>query len=528
MDPKANSITETLDTLIRARYSLIYIESSEETRAIKICRAVAVSQGKALFTWSLTQGIIEVDMSQNNNDIGKVLPDTQEPVTALMKINELGKAAIVVLKDFHRVIDDSMVCRATRDLAAKLRESSTTVIMVSPVMKIPIELQKSITVVDLPLPNIEEIAEVLENILDTTQENAPKSVKKQLIESRKELKNGLREQALNTAKGLTLEEADNVFAKSLIQDKAIVVKTIGAEKEQIIKKTGILEYFNTTINIDDIGGLENLKTWIKKRKKAFSLKAKEFKLRTPRGVFLTGIPGGGKSLAAKAISGYFEMPLLRLDVSKIFSGVVGSSEQNVTQALKTASAVAPCVLWIDEVEKALAGAGSSGNLDSGVTARVFGQLLTWMQEHIDPVFLVVTCNNPLTLPPEFMRRFDEIFFVDLPTLEEREEIFKIHLMKVGRDPAAFKIEYAANNSEGYSGSEIEKAIMSAMYDAFDNGQEVDDTHIHSAIKKLIPLSTQREEEINKMRDWGLKNAINASKKEQAKDPGTKRVLEFQG
>lgn len=520
-----NIIKDELDVLIRARYSVIYIESPEEVRTVKLCREIAEGQQKALFTWSLTQGLMEIDLTQPKIEMGKPIPDTQDPIMAMSKITEVNKPSIVILKDFHRIIDDNIVCRAMRDLSISLQASSTTVIIVSPVIKIPTELQKEITVVSLPLPNVEEISAVLENVISTSENTAPDHVKAKIKQVRKEMKNGLRDQVLNAAKGLTLGEAENVFSKSLIANKKIDIRTITAEKEQVIKKSGILEFFADVLNIQDIGGLDNLKIWIQKRKKAFTAEAKKFKLRTPRGVFLTGLPGVGKSLSAKAIAGYFEMPLLRLDVSKIFSGVVGSSEQNISQALKTAEAVAPCVLWIDEVEKALAGVQSSGQLDSGVTARVFGTLLTWMQEHKEDVFLVVTSNNPLSIPPEFMRRFDEVFFVDLPTIEEREEIYRIHLTKVARDPEAFNISQAASISEGYSGAEIEKVIMAAMYDAFDNGDDITDEYIYGAIKKTIPLSEQRKEEIAKLREWS-KVAINASKT-QVKESGTERKLDFQ-
>lgn len=519
------NVIEELDTLIRARYAIIWIESPEETRVIGLCKNIAKNQDKKLYTWSLTQGLIGIDLSQQNAEMGKPIEGTQDPIAAMSKIPELDEKAIIILKDFHRVIEDNMVCRGMRDLSESLKASKKTLIVISPVTQIPIELQKSITVISMPLPNTEDLEIVLNNTINRAEDNAPEKVKEKIKKAKKEMKNGLKDQVLNAAKGLTLDEAENVFSKSLIAKSTIEITTIIGEKEQIIKKSGILEFFGDVRNLLDIGGYENVKMWIQKRKKAFTSKAKDFGLRTPRGIFFTGAPGTGKSLLSKAIAGYFEMPLLRFDVSKIFSGIVGSSEQNMNQALKMAEAVAPCILWIDEVEKAMAGVGSSGQLDSGVTARVFGTLLTWMQEHKEPVFVVVTSNNPLTLPPEFMRRFDEVFFIDLPTEKERADIFKIHLSKLKRDPANFDISKAAICSEGYSGAEIENSLMSAMYDAYDSDTELDDSYIYAAIKRFKPLSEKRKDEIEKMREWGLKNAINASVIE-VKTASTGRGLEF--
>jgi SpoVK/Ycf46/Vps4 family AAA+-type ATPase len=255
--------------------------------------------------------------------------------------------------------------------------------------------------------------------------------------------------------------------------------------------------------MEDIGGLENLKSWLMRRKKAFSREAREFGLRPPKGILMVGAPGTGKSLTAKATAKLFGMPLLKLDMSKVFGSLVGESEKNMAEALKIAESIAPCILFVDEIEKAFAGISSSGETDSGVTARVIGQLLTWMQERQKPVFVVATCNDPFKLPPEMTRagRFDDIFHVDLPSRSEREEIFRIHLNKIGRDPGNFDISEFARLTEGYSGAEIEQIITEALYRAFDEGLELDNQHIIEEIQGYMPLSKKRKDEIERIRKW---------------------------
>jgi SpoVK/Ycf46/Vps4 family AAA+-type ATPase len=424
------------------------------------------------------------------------------------------------------------VIRKLRDLSETLKETLATLVITSPIVSIPIELQKSITVVSYPLPGTEE----LNKLLDVTLENAEISTEKRSapddIKSKiKDLKNRLcsdvlcneKETIIDALKGLTIEEAENVLAKSIKSKHDIDINIIIKEKEQIIKKSGILEFYPNIIGMDDIGGLENIKDWLMKRKISFTNDAREFGLKPPKGLFLTGVSGTGKSLLSKASARFLELPLLRLDVSKIFAKHVGESEQNAAMALRVADAVSPCVMWIDEVEKALSGINSSSEMDAGVTARVFSQLLVWMQEHTTPVFLIVTCNNPSSIPMEFIRRFDEVFFVDLPNPIEREAILKIHLNKIKRDPAKFDLQEHVIDTEGYSGAEIETIIMSALHNTYwdrtnNNGNktkaidtiDINDVYLHEAINNFIPLSKKRKEEIDKIREWGIKFAVSAS------------------
>jgi SpoVK/Ycf46/Vps4 family AAA+-type ATPase len=298
----------------------------------------------------------------------------------------------------------------------------------------------------------------------------------------------------------------------LIRTKDFNFDVILSEKKNIIRKSGLLDFFESRYGMSDIGGLEPLKSWLKKRQKAFSQKARDFGLPLPKGILLIGIPGCGKSLTAKVVGSMWKMPLLRLDVGKVFGSLVGSSEENIRRVIRTAEAVAPSILWLDELEKGFAGVGSSGDTDSGTTARVFASFITWLQEKSSPVFVIATANDVSALPPELLRkgRFDEIFFVDLPTVEEREEIIRIHLRRKERDPGQFNIQEIRDNTQGFSGSEIEQGIVSALYDAFDEDTDITDKHLLDAAKEIIPLSYTMKEKIDSMREWAESRARSAS------------------
>jgi SpoVK/Ycf46/Vps4 family AAA+-type ATPase len=323
-----------------------------------------------------------------------------------------------------------------------------------------------------------------------------------------------RERIVEAALGLTLTEAQNVLAKSIVRNKTFDVGTVLGEKKHIIRKSGILEYYEAEESLDGIGGLEILKGWLQKRRNAFTQHAREFGLPLPKGILLIGVPGCGKSLTAKAVGAAWQMPLLRLDVSKIFGGLVGASEENIRKALKTAEAVSPSILWLDEMEKGFSGTASSGQTDGGTTSRVFGTFVTWMQEKTAPVFVIATANNVHQLPPELLRkgRFDEIFFVDLPTREERKSIFDIHLKKKRRDPAELGIDLnkLVDGAPEFSGAEVEQAVISALYDAFDGGTNLTTDGLLTSIKEIVPLAVTMQEGIASMREWAKTRARLAS------------------
>lgn len=385
-------------------------------------------------------------------------------------------------------------------------------IFVSPQLIIPTDMEKEISVFDFPLPGVSEIMQMLNRMI---AENGLDD---------KHLSYEDKEKLAKSALGLTLQEAENAFSRAIVANRGLdtpATKTIFAEKNQVIKKTGILEFVKSNFTIYDIGGLENLKSWLVKRNNSWLDSAKKYNIPAPKGVLITGIPGCGKSLTAKAMSAIWGLPLLKLDMGKIFSGVVGSSEENMRKAISTAEAVAPSILWVDEVEKGLGGGSSSG--DSGTTSRIFGTFLTWMQEKTAPVFVIATANNISTLPAELLRkgRFDEIFFVDLPTESERCKIFEVHLKKnvvnseVGRDITVDDtlLTNLAKLTDGFVGAEIEQVVIAALYEAFFNQRNLRVKDLEFAIKGTVPLSVTQSEQIRALREWANVRAVSATPKE---------------
>lgn len=484
---------EELDVLVRARYPLLYLVSWEEQRVDAIVAELARSHGKALYHWSVTRGLRNVGGSR-----AAALPeDTRNPVEALAAIEKLQEPSLVVLKDFHPYLQEPGVVRALRELAHFLKSTFTTVILLSPTLTIPPELEKEVSVVDVPLPGYGDLMQLLKEIVAVVRKGNKATV---------ELTREHADHIIKAAQGLTLSEAENAFAKAIAHDgklNAEDIHRIQDEKRQVIRKSGLLEYSPPSENLGSVGGLQHLKAWLTQRTAAFGEKARQFGLPEPRGLLLLGVQGCGKSLTAKAVAAHWHLPLLRLDMGRIFSGLVGSSEQNLRQAIQVAESVAPVVLWVDEIDKGLSGVASSSTGDTGVTARVFGTLLTWLQEKTAPVFVVATANRIDGLPPEVLRkgRFDEIFFIDLPGLAERRDIFRIHLQRRKRDAATFDVDALAALAEGFSGAEIEQVVVAALYDAFGEGTELASRHLTRAIQETFPLSVTMRDEIARLRDW---------------------------
>lgn len=513
---KDNIITQ-LSSLFRARFPYIYITTWEEERAISLIKRLAISANlikipREVYIWTQTNGFVLN---------GKKIDGTNSPDKAIDFIKDCNANAIFVMCDFHvyfgvkgRQVDYNVV-RHLRDIIGELKTSKfrKNVIFLASELLIPESMQKEVTIVDMPLPTLEEIKAKLDKMV--AQNN-------QIDVS--ELDEEAKEKLCKAALGLTLQEAENAFALAMVNDGKIDGKDLSiilSEKMQVIKKTGILEFINTDINISDIGGLENLKNWLNKRNNSWSESAKKYCLPAPKGVLITGVPGCGKSLTAKAMSAVWQLPLLKLDFGKIFSGIVGSSEENMRKAIKTAEAVAPSILWVDEIEKSLSGLNSNG--DSGTSSRIFGTFLTWMQEKTAPVFVIATANNISSLPAELLRkgRFDEIFFVDLPTHKERKEIFKLHLAKRLKDKdVSSKLdvnedlyEKLASLTEGFVGAEIEQIVISALYEAFFNKRPLELSDLENTIKNVVPLSVTQKEQILSLREWANIRAVAATKKD---------------
>jgi len=495
-----------LETLIRARYPILYVISSEEMRVQQVVIDIARRRQKKAFEWSLSTGIVPAGASIQS--LKSRSPATKEPLAALDLVIEQVEPALFLFKDFHPFLakGNFAVVRKLKEIALHLKNSFKTIILVSPVMEIPTELEKEITVLNYPLPSRDDLNELLERILEEVK--AHKQVVIDLDEAG-------RERLLQAALGLTLGEAENVFAKIIVQGERLSgedVNEVFAEKQQIIRKSGLLEYYATSESFANIGGLAVLKDWLNKRSVALSREAREFGLPHPRGILMLGVQGCGKSLCAKAVATQWQLPLLRFDMGRMFGSFVGSSEENVRRAISVAESVAPAILWVDEIDKAFAGSQGSGATDGGTTARVFGTFLTWLSEKTAPVFVVATANDISQLPPELLRkgRLDEIFFVDLPSREERAEIFRIHLHKRERDPARFDLRALADASGDFSGAEIEEAINSALYDAYYEKQKLADGHILTALAQTVPLARTMDEQISALRAWAEGRARNAS------------------
>ncbi len=516
-DHERKSSIDEIGYLVRARYPIIWVVSFEEDRVLKAIREAkgVADRGKKVFQWSITEGWVG-----SGAEGGK---DMTDPDKALKYMLQTEQNAVFVLKDFHAYLQDPTLVRRLRDMREHLKGTRKTCILLSPILKVPQELEKDIAVIDFELPNVQQLGFILEGVIKGVQQDP--SVEAKLDDRQKEK---LAEAAL----GLTGTEAENVFAKSIVQYKRFDIDVILAEKEQIIRKSGILEFMHPEDNVQGVGGLELLKLWLKKRTKAFTKEARAFGLPQPKGILLIGVPGCGKSLMAKAVGNLWQLPLLRLDVGRVFGSLVGSSEENIRRALRTAESVAPCILWLDELEKGLSGVQSSGSTDGGTTSRVFGTFITWLQEKTSPVFVIATANQVKLLPPELLRkgRFDEIFFVDLPSADERKDIFRVHIKKRAtethkRNVEDFDLGTLVEASEGYSGAEIEQAVISALYDAFDQGMDLNTEGLSSSLDETVPLSQTMQEEITSMREWAKTRARFASV-ESLREKGETRKLEL--
>jgi SpoVK/Ycf46/Vps4 family AAA+-type ATPase len=494
-----------LDTLIRARNPLLWLVSSEEQRVDVLLGEMAETHGKVLLAWSITKGLHRLGGARAQPPPTE---GTEDPIAALQAVGAYGEPSLVVLKDFHPYLSEPRVVRALRELGHALKSTYTTVIVLAPVLQLPVELEKEMSVLDVPLPTFRDLAELLRDIIGVVRTGGRATV---------ELKREEGEQLVKAALGLTLLEAENAFAKAIAEHQrldATDIQRVMEEKRQAIRKSGLLEYYPAEHDLHGVGGLEYLKDWLNRRAAAFGEPARRFGLPEPKGLLLLGVQGCGKSLTAKAIASQWTLPLLRLDMGRIFSGLVGSSEENLRRAIRVAESAAPAVLWMDEIDKALSGAASSGTADGGVSARVLGTFLTWLQEKKAAVFVVATANRVEGLPPELLRkgRFDEIFFIDLPDARERAEILTIHLRRRGRDPAAFDVAQVAARAASFSGAELEQVVVEGLYLAFAQGGELTTPHLLAAVAQTFPLAVTLAEEVDRLREWAAQRTRPASRK----------------
>ena len=472
---------KNLDLLLRSRTSLIWIKTKEEERLLKLLESTCIRLEKKLVSWDCVNGLEGLLNEQNkhkNNPLG---------LLNWIKENNHNNSSIFLLKDFHKYFDDPSISRNIKELSILLKETSHNIIFCSHNYPSSEELEEFITIIDLPLPDQKELINLISHIASKTNSNL----------NEKELN-----ELATASSGLSELRVRQVAARALTQRGVIGINDLNdiiEEKRQVIARSEILEFFDTNSNQEDIGGLKILKNWLQQRYHAFSEEAKEYGLPLPKGVLLVGAQGTGKSLTAKSIANTWSMPLLRLDVGRLFSGLVGSSEARTREAILRAEAMSPCILWIDEIDK---GFGGDARSDGGTSQRVLASLLTWMAEKKSSVFVVATANNIDKLPPELLRkgRFDEIFFLDLPNSEERESILNLHLKK-RRPYFDFPLTTVIDRTNGYSGAELEQAVIEAMHYSFADKREITERDLIKAVSELVPLSRTAKEQIQILKEW---------------------------
>jgi SpoVK/Ycf46/Vps4 family AAA+-type ATPase len=436
----------------------------------------------------------------------------EEPLEAVLSIAGLPDNSVVLLRDFHLFLQDSnpVLIRALKDALTHAKAKGKCLVVLGCRKLLQPELEREFVTVEITLPGKVELGRALDGICDSAKLPKPKDQE--------------REQILDSASGLTTFEAENAFALSVVSSKAVKAADVSKEKANAIKNNGLLEVVETSAGLEGIGGLNTLKDWLLKRRDAFGQRAREYGLPVPKGVLIIGVPGTGKSLTAKATATVFNRPLLKLDAGRLFGSLVGQSESNLRSAIQTAEAIAPCVLWIDELEKAFAGSKSSGSSDGGTGARVFGGFLSWLQEKTSPVFVIATANDVTQLPPELLRkgRWDELFFTDLPGIEERQQIWAIQITKAGRKHSEFNLDGLATASEGFTGAEIEQCVTDALYRAFAESREPKTADMGTAAAETIPLCKLMSDQIDGLRKWA-KGRCRMAGAEPEKEVAVRRI-----
>lgn len=481
-------LADQLDLLIRSRTPILWIRSLEEERAEALLeRAAARLGGRLLLRWDFIAGL--------RGSAGRDGEASRNPMAALDVLGSLPRdqGVILLLRDFHRYGEDGAICRRLRNLASELRQRPHTLVITAPAWRLPPDLEDCITPLELPLPDGEEIAKLLQGIANAGGEPLEPSVLATLASAC----HGLSEQRVRQLAARALARRGRLGEADLAE--------VLEEKRQAIARSELLEYCPSEATTADIGGLEALKHWLEQRHRAFSDEARRYGLPLPRGVLLVGPQGTGKSLTAKAIAHSWGMPLLRLDVGRLFAGLVGASEARTREMIQRAEAMAPCVLWIDEIDKGFGlgvGGGSDGRSDGGTSQRVLASVLTWMAEKSSAVFVVATANAVERLPAELLRkgRFDEIFLLELPGRQERRAILDLQLRR-RRPSHRIGLEVLVDRTEGFSGAELEQTVIEAMHLAFGEGRELAETDLIAAASQVVPLSRTAREQLEALRVW---------------------------
>jgi len=508
-----------LRTLIRSNHPLIAIETVEEERVSALLHSVCAQERMPLFEWSVTRGLTRAD----EPTLSKI---TAAPLALLQHLHALTVEAVFWLKDLSPHMQDPPVARQLRDVADVFSRSHATCVITGHPVTLPLDIETLAVRLDLHLPDRDELDAMLQNLLrslgpklsprhprsTTSAQSLPGSFGNPQSTGRGPSTDE-REAILRALKGLTLHQARQAVTQCLVEDGSLSandVQTILKRKVQVIKDGGLLEYYPLEDNRFDLGGFSMLKAWLSRAKVGFSDEAKALNLTPPRGIMLVGVPGCGKSLSAKVIAREWKLPLLKLDAGRLFDKFIGESEKNFRKAIGMAESLSPIVLWIDEIEKAMAAGAGSGEADAGLSRRLFGAFLTWLQEKTHEVFVVATANDLSSLPPELLRkgRFDEIFFVDLPNANEREAIWNIHLAIRKQDSARFHLPTVVNASDGFSGSEIEQAVVAALYRALHQQMPLTTDLLIEEIRQTVPLSVTRREDIEGLRQMAKGRFVN--------------------
>ncbi|UCC97223.1 MAG: AAA family ATPase [Phycisphaerales bacterium] len=490
---------EQFKQLINSGYCCISILTHEERYALEIIRQAVLDLNSKILIWSVAGGVREGLMTDSPSVAG-----TETPAAGLCRLADAKESSICVTLDLAEHLRGGQVLRVLREMIDRFEENGNTLVMIDSTDKLPDVVRSYARPFEISFPDEKELQDIIRKTLSRFHRKTPIEV-------------GITQKGLNTVvrnlRGLTRRQAERIIIDTVAQDRCFAdddINVVISSKRRMIQRGGLLEYIRTPLDLSEIGGMKRLKEWLEKRKDAFSSKAEDFGLRAARGVLMLGVQGAGKSLCAKAIATAWHQPLLRMDPGALYASYIGESERNLRDALRQTEAMAPVVLWIDEIEKGFASAASQST-DGGLSKRMFGNLLTWLQEREAPVFVVATANDIGALPPELLRkgRFDEIFFVDLPGTDVRKDIFAIHLRKRKRDPAKFDLDLLARASEGYSGAEIEQGIISALHEAYAEKSGLDTERVLSALKASPPLSVTLAEKVEYLRTWAQGRCVPA-------------------
>ena len=516
-----------LKVLLDSSTPIVAIESVEEVRAVRLVRAACVALNLAAYEWTIASGLVRC-----GSDVGEIVREdrgstsaygaaaaqealintkaiynSQEPAQMLANLEGISLEAAFILKDLHRHMDEPVVVRRLRDVGQKFSEHRRTIILTSPKIEIPAELRGLVEFLELPLPDRRRLGQIIDEVVVRISRN-------HTLQRKLDPKGY--DAVVESLRGLTEEEAERAISQALVTRYSLcpeIASDVLETKKSLLRRSEMLEFVEADESFSNLGGLDNLKRWLVQRRGSWEDAARDFGLEPPHGVIILGVQGCGKSLAARTIAGEWNLPLVKFDTAAIYDKYIGETEKRIRKVFEVAEGLAPCVLWIDELEKIFAGSGpDSASVDAGVSSRLLASFLSWMQDRKAPVFVAATCNNVTALPPELIRkgRFDELFFVDLPNEAERKQIVSLQLARRKRNPADFDLDKVEAAASGYSGAEIDAAVQSALYAAFSEKKALTTALLLDALAQTVPLSVTRAEEIRSLREWARTRAVSAS------------------